>query len=146
MVADMRAGTETDVDGVAELEFRSDPTGRVAATVVAAVGDFDLCNAADFKTKLLRALTRGPPLLVLDLEHTTFVDSTILQVLVAIHRRAGLLGTAFCLANVTRSTARCLEVTGLDTYLSIHPSVDSATQACGKPSGIATGGLEPVST
>jgi anti-sigma B factor antagonist len=131
----MDAHTESDEDSEAELEFRSVLSGHLETTVVAAVGDFDLCNAADFKAKLLRALARGP--LVLDLERTTFMDSAILQVLVAVHRRAGLLGTTFCLANVTRSTARCLEVTGLDAYLSIHPTVEDAIRAVGTQSGVA---------
>lgn len=99
--------------------------------VASPVGDFDLSNATDFKAQLLGALARTPRLLAVDLSQTTFIDSTILNALVAANRRAELIGSAFCLTNLSERIAKPITITGLDNYLSIFPTVREAAQAHG---------------
>lgn len=117
----------------AEIGFDSTigPGGEVV--VATPVGEFDLCNATDFRTRLLAVLERRPRMLVLDLSATMFIDSVILSALVAVHGRAEEYEIGFCLTNLNRWTAKPLEITGLDTYLSIHPTVDATVRSITRP-------------
>jgi anti-sigma B factor antagonist len=117
------------MDSTVLFESVVDPGGTMI--VATPVGDFDLSNASDFKAQLLGALARVPRLLVVDFSRTTFIDSAILNALVAAHRRAELVGSAFCLTNLSERIAKPITITGLDSYLTLYPTVRDAAQAHG---------------
>lgn len=114
-----------------DAEIRFDSMIGAGGTIVVAspIGDFDLSSAPHLKARLLAALERRPHMLVLDLSATTFIDSVILSAFVAVHGRACEYEIPFCLTNLNRWTAKPLNITGLDTYLSVHPTVEAAVQA-----------------
>jgi anti-sigma B factor antagonist len=119
------------------VHFESVAVSGGTMIVAKPVGEFDLSNATDIKAQLLGALARTPRLLAVDLAQTTFIDSTILNALVAVHRRAELVGSAFCLTNISAPISKPITITGLDTYLSIYPTVQDAAEAhgCQHPAG-----------
>ena len=66
------------------------------------------------------------PSLVLDLSGVTFMDSTGLKVLLAVHQRAQLAGGRLVLAGATRSVQRVVSITGLDETFEVRDNVEAA--------------------
>ena len=58
------------------------------AVVVSLEGDLDISNAASLEAELQRLEVNSPPLLVLDLRRTGFVDSTGLSLILNADQRA----------------------------------------------------------
>jgi anti-anti-sigma factor len=117
---------ETDAD--IRYDYLVGPAGSTVA-VATPVGEFDVSNAADFKAQLLAALARTPAVLVLDLSRMTFLDSTVLGALVAVHRRACAMGTVVRLANPTVTVIKLLTLTALDRVFPTYPTVHAAATA-----------------
>jgi anti-anti-sigma factor len=65
---------------------------------------------------------------VVDLQQVSFMDSTLLGVLVEARTRAANR-RAFMLAAAGLEVRRALEVSGLDRHFEVHESVDSALAA-----------------
>ena len=110
--------------------LRREPVKEVVAVhdgvvVVRLAGELDLYNAPTVREALLRCAQRGPSRLVVDLGEVTFVDSTILGVLVEA-RSSVEDPRAFRLASPQLQTRRALEVSGLDRHLEVHDTVDDA--------------------
>jgi anti-sigma B factor antagonist len=112
--------------------LREQPVREIAeqngAVVVRLRGELDVYNAGLVREALVDAAGRGSPRLVVDLQDVTFVDSTLLGVLVearthAVDRRA------FMLAAAGLDVSRALEVSGLDRHFAVHETVDSALAA-----------------
>jgi anti-sigma B factor antagonist len=100
--------------------------------VVAVSGEHDLNTAPDLRARLDRLLDAGDPLIV-DLSHATFVDSSILGVILDARKRAQGAGVGFAVAQGEGAGAvsRVLEITGLREELPVHGDVDSAAAALG---------------
>ena len=102
--------------GMTHMDVWTSATGRTA--VVTPEGDLDIANAVDLRRALGRAVELpGVRLVLVDLDHTTFVDSTVLGVLVGGARRAGTRGVQVMLTNPHAIVARAIAVTGLDYLL-----------------------------
>lgn len=100
---------------------------RDGGTVVARlVGELDLANAAALRTALFDAAAHADRLVV-DLGAVTFVDSTILGVIVETRRALG--SRPLLLAAPNAETRRALEVTGLERHLGVYDTVDDALRA-----------------
>jgi anti-sigma B factor antagonist len=89
--------------------------------VVAVQGAVDLYTARELRDLLDDTLRRSRGRLVLDLSETTFVGSSGLAALIAAHRRARRDGGRLVVVNRDSEIARLLEVSGLDSLLSIAP-------------------------
>jgi anti-sigma B factor antagonist len=100
---------------------------RDGATVVSLTGELDLYNAEDVRAALLECCAEEPAVLVVDLEHVTFIDSTALGVLIEARSRLVDRG-GFRLAAPGLETRRALEVSGLDRHFSVFETVDAALE------------------
>jgi anti-anti-sigma factor len=94
--------------------------------VVRVAGEIDLDSAGDLSEAALAAMQEIGPSLVLDLSGVTFMDSTGLKVLLAVHKRAELAGGRLVLAGPTRSVNRVVSITGFDQTFAICEDVESA--------------------
>jgi anti-sigma B factor antagonist len=113
--------------------LREQPVREVAeqdgAVLVRLAGELDVYNAGLVREALVEAAERGGSRrLVVDLQEVTFVDSTVLGVLV--EARTHLPDRrSFLLAAAGLEVSRALEVSGLDRHFEVHDSVDSALDA-----------------
>jgi anti-sigma B factor antagonist len=109
---------------VAELGSSRKPVAALAergdALVLSLAGELDLANVPALREALRGAVERSPKRLVVDLTDVTFVDSTVLGVLVEARSRIG--GDAFALAAPGLEVRRALEVSGLDRHFTIEES------------------------
>jgi anti-anti-sigma factor len=92
------------------------------ALVVVVVGEVDMHTAPTLSAGLDFALTRVPELLVVDLSGVTFLASAGLSLLVAAHQQAGELRVVAS----AQAIIRPIQITALDTLLSIYSSRESA--------------------
>jgi anti-anti-sigma factor len=86
--------------------------------VVSVGGEVDLVTAGDLRQALGEALQISPRLVV-DVGQVSFIDSTGLSALADGHRRAHDAGGALILRHPSPMLKRLLEITRLDTLLSI---------------------------
>jgi anti-sigma B factor antagonist len=115
---------------VAELGSSREPVVGLAergdALVLSLAGELDLYSAPALREALRRAVERSPKRLVVDLAEVTFVDSTVLGVLVEARSRVG--GEAFALAAPGLAVHRALEVSGLDRHFAVFDEIEAAVE------------------
>jgi anti-sigma B factor antagonist len=101
---------------------------RDGALVVSLAGELDLYNAEEVRSALRDALAGEPGVLVVDLEQVTFIDSTVLGVLI---EAVSMMGDrrGFRLAAPGLEVTRALEVSGLDRHFLVHETVAEALEA-----------------
>ena len=102
-----------------------------SVSMISLHGEHDLNSAPDLNKTIVEAQQQGSGI-VLDLSPTTFVDSSILAVLIDAQRnaRAAGLGMALYTGNgLAGGVGRILEITGLDGALRISPDRDAAIAA-----------------
>lgn len=92
------------------------PTGRVA--LVTPAGELDVADAPALRRALRAASGSGVALVVVDLARVTFVDSTVLGVLLEAHR-ALAQPRRLVVAGAQGLPLRTLQLTGLDTVLQV---------------------------
>ena len=92
------------------VEFDEQARGTVGVLGVA--GEIDMASADEFRDRLLECLQRSDSVEV-DLGGVTFIDSSGLAALVRLRTEAEILGKDVALVSVSTSTARILELTGL---------------------------------
>jgi anti-sigma B factor antagonist len=98
-------------------------------------GEHDLSTAPNLRRRLDGLLDEGTATVV-DLSPATFIDSSILGVILAGRRRAGEAEIGFAVARSNGSDAvdRVLEVTGLRVELPVHARREEAmVAASGNP-------------
>jgi anti-sigma B factor antagonist len=115
-------------------------TGEVALernddglAVLTISGEHDLSTAPTLRRRIDNLLDEGTAT-VIDLSPATFIDSSILGVILDGRRRAGEadIGFAVVHANGADAVDRVLEVTGLRTELPVHARREEAlTEAAG---------------
>jgi anti-sigma B factor antagonist len=112
-----------------EIALHTNDTGL---RVVAISGEHDLNTAPDLRARLDELIEAGDPVIV-DLTPATFVDSSILGVLLDARRRAQKAGIGLAVAqgDGADAVARVLEITGLREELPVHDDVESARAALG---------------
>ncbi len=96
-------------------------------------GEHDLNTAPGLRARL-NELLDGDQGIVVDLSPATFVDSSILGVILDARRRAGAEDRGFAVAQGSgaEAVARVLEITGLRAELPVHESREQAeSQASG---------------
>jgi anti-sigma B factor antagonist len=116
-------------------ELAIEPTDAGVA-VLTISGEHDLSTAPALRRRLDGLLDEGTAAVV-DLSAATFIDSSILGVILDGRRRAGDAGIGFAVvhANGADAVDRVLEVTGLRAELPVHVDREEAVSEASKPSG-----------
>jgi anti-sigma B factor antagonist len=98
--------------------------------VLAMKGEHDLSTAPELRRRLDRLRAEGVAIVV-DLSPATFIDSSILGVILDARRRAAddHLGFAVSQANGGDPVGRVLEITGLRRELPVHEGREEAAAA-----------------
>jgi anti-sigma B factor antagonist len=99
-------------------------------TVLTISGEHDLSTAPDLRRRI-DALLADKQSIVVDLSPASFVDSSILGVILNGKRRAADAGIGYAVAhsNGASSVARVLEITGLRSELPVHSEREQADSA-----------------
>jgi anti-sigma B factor antagonist len=104
---------------VLEFEVKTAELGG-DAFLVSAVGEADMYNAAELERALDGVVGLGGTSVVLDLTEVSFVDSTLLSVLLRYRERLMELGGKLVLVTGERGIRRTLEITGLERIFTIE--------------------------
>jgi len=84
-------------------------------STVTPVGELDLTRCDELRSALLQASKSR--LVLLDLSHVTFLDSSAVGVVVAAHHRVRTCGGDLLVVNAARGPRRVLEVLGLHSLV-----------------------------
>ncbi len=103
------------------VETREDEQGR---TVLAPHGELDLATNQQFVQAVTDALEAGQVHLVVDLTHTTFMDSTALGTLIGARRRTDAVDGSFLIVCREPRLLRLFEITSLDKVFEIERGED----------------------
>ncbi|HET7263668.1 MAG TPA: STAS domain-containing protein [bacterium] len=103
-----------------ELDVAVRTNGDV--TVVDVAGEVDLYTAPRLEEALTKAAGRTPPLIVVNLGRTTYLDSTALRVLTAVFKRVRERRGEMAIAEVQPKIAKLFTLTGLDQVLPLYPT------------------------
>jgi anti-sigma B factor antagonist len=116
-----------------EIALERNDKGPAVLTIS---GEHDLSTAPNLRRRVDGLLDEGVPT-VIDLSPATFIDSSILGVILDGRRRAAESQIGFAVARTTRSEAvdRVLEVTGLRAELPVHARREEAIMAASGTSG-----------
>jgi anti-sigma B factor antagonist len=116
-----------------DSEIRID-LSAAGITVLELLGDHDLATADDLSAAIDQALASRPGLIV-DLTETTFIDSTVVHLLINAHQVLEARGHQLTVQITEASTAlRVLELTQLDNALGLARDRDEAiASANGRP-------------
>ena len=96
-------------------------------------GEHDLHTATELRRRIEELVETGGPI-VIDLSQATFVDSSILGVLLDGRRRAADAGIGYTVAQADGAVAvsRVLQVTGLRSELPVHETLEEALSEAAK--------------
>ena len=121
--------------GVRTGEFALERTDSGLA-VLTVSGEHDLSTAPDLRRRLDELLNEGTATVV-DLSPATFIDSSILGVILDSRRRAADAEIGFAVVHTNGADAidRVLEVTGLRAELPVHALREEAIAAASGDSG-----------
>ena len=100
------------------LPLALSPAGRVGLLTPA--GELDVAVAADLRAALREAVATDAAVVVLDLRDVTFLDSTVLGVVVEAHRSLGE-ARRLRVVHAKGLALRTLQLTGLDGVLDTTP-------------------------
>lgn len=116
-----------------ELALEQTDRGLAVLTIS---GEHDLSTAPHLRRRLGGLLDEGTPT-VIDLSPATFIDSSILGVILDGRRRAAEadIGFAVVRSNGSAAVDRVLEVTGLRAELPVHTRREEALRAASGNSG-----------
>jgi len=89
------------------------------AVVVEAHGELDVTSAPSFRAALQRAVETGVALVVVDLEHVSFLDSAGLAVVFGTQRQLPV-SQRMVLANVPDRMRRMLRLAAVDAVVEVH--------------------------
>jgi anti-anti-sigma factor len=112
--------------GAGAASRRPEPSPPADQAIVLLRGVLDAAAAPAVRDRVVGVLHHGKRLLIVDLSCVLSCDPAGLAVLVAIQRRARLLGITVCLAAPTLPVVNLLRATGLDRRFTIYPDLPSA--------------------
>lgn len=107
--------------------------------VIALEGEVDLANAPAFQEELTNRIDSGARRVVVDLQETTFFDSTALRVLLAGNRELGARNGRLLVVCAEPRIRKIFTVTGLDEVFPFYATIDQALGAAddsAEPSGM----------
>jgi anti-anti-sigma factor len=115
----------TDVQNVSQCKFNLEWSGSTA--VVSCHGVIDMLTASEFERQIETALLQSPSAVVADLTAVTFLASHGMGVLVATEQRI-TPRVGFAVVADGPITLRPMALIGLDSVLSLHPTLDVALE------------------
>jgi len=92
-------------------------------------GELDLATVGKLEAKVDRALTQGPAPLLIDLTDCGFIDSTVLSLLVKLHRRLADSIPPLLVVVAREQPLQVLRLTGLDRQIPVFTSLGDALSA-----------------
>jgi anti-anti-sigma factor len=113
------AGTAKAADGSFTITSRRLEHG----ILIALTGDVDLSTASIVEDEVRRA-EESEDLIVLDLDHVSFMDSSGIRMIVGAHRRLRARDGTLRLANVPAQVRRLFELAGILEHLEIADPED----------------------
>jgi anti-anti-sigma factor len=118
-----RTGSARAVEVAGPQPFAVEVQRRDAVAIVQPRGELDLVTVETLRAALdgIKSTER----LVLDLRHLSFMDSTGLHLLVALHRRAQRDGLQLTLVAPAAPVDRAIQLCGLDQELPFLAAVDA---------------------
>jgi anti-sigma B factor antagonist len=99
------------------------------AFVVTVAGEVDMYTAPALEQALEGVVGLGGTTVVLDLTEVSFIDSTLLSVLLRYRDRLNNLGGELAIVTDDRRIRRTFEITGLDRIFTIEPRLADAIRA-----------------
>jgi len=103
------------------VDFAVDVDQRADCVVVSVAGEIDMATADTFGNAV-ESIASSTPHVVLDLSECTFVDSSGMRVVAATIKQAERVS----IVASEPAVLRALEITAVDTMVSVHPSLDAA--------------------
>ncbi len=98
-------------------------------TIFEVEGTLIVGNRQELKQKVLEELEAGTRKVLVDFEHTTYIDSSGLGVLVSLAKKIRELGGDLRLANLNDDLQTLFELTKLDTLFQISESRERALES-----------------
>jgi len=92
-------------------------------------GELDLATAGKLEAKVERALTQGSPPLLIDFTDCGFIDSSVLSLLVKLHRRLGSSIPPRLGVVAREQPLQVLRLTTLDREMAVFASFEEALNA-----------------
>ena len=114
-----------------ELDVATRNSGNV--TIIDVAGEVDLYTAPRLEEALAKASGRTPPLIVVNLGKTTYLDSTALRVLTAVFKRVRERHGEMAIAEVQPKIAKLFTLTGLDQVMPLCPTEREALDKVHQP-------------
>ena len=109
------------------MEIRIQESGR--AWVVAVDGKLDALSAGDYEKAMSQLISEGKTRFVVDFAKLDYISSAGLRVLLTTAKQLKPKGGVALFANVPGNVREVFEVTGFDTILDLHDTVDAALAA-----------------
>ncbi|HEY2795312.1 MAG TPA: STAS domain-containing protein, partial [Micromonosporaceae bacterium] len=104
-------------------------------TVLEIGGEIDVYTAPSLRSKIIALVEAGTKVLIVDLSHVEFLDSTGLGVLVGAQKRLRGVGGELGLVCDQERLLKIFRITGLDRVFSIYNSIESASAGSGATAG-----------
>jgi anti-sigma B factor antagonist len=120
--------------GNGEFEARASDAGNGIARISVA-GEADLSTAPELKAALVGAIDSGAKGVLVDLSHTTFIDSTTLGVLMGGVRRLRPAGGEIAIVCADANIRKIFEITLLDRVFSIFDDASDGLEHLARASG-----------
>ena len=98
-------------------------------TVVVPRGELDLVTQTELKRYVNDLVVNGKVNLVVDLNHTTFLDSTGLGALISARRQTHTFHGSFAIVCDNPRLLRLFKIVSLDKVFTIHPNRDALTES-----------------
>jgi anti-sigma B factor antagonist len=98
-------------------------------TVISVAGEVDASNSARLEAYIAEVRRQPHEPVVLDLAAMAFMDSSGLAAILGAHVYADRHGGSLHLAAVQGMPGRVLEITGVETWLNLHSSLEQAVVA-----------------
>ncbi len=96
------------------------------SVVVGLDGDIDIMVGREVRSELDRIEAADPPLLVVDLSRTTFIDSTGMGLIAAVHTRAQESGRRVVIVRPRKGVDQAFDISGLDGIFEMADDVEQA--------------------
>ena len=110
-----------------DFDARPNWIGRLA--VLRVCGDMDILTAPALTEAILAVLRDNPAAVIADLSDVKFLGSAGITALVTAHTRVTETARFIVVAD-SAATSRPIRLVGLDTILTMHPTLERAVDAC----------------
>lgn len=104
---------------------------RNSATVLEIYGEVDLYSSPEVRKKLLQLVSEQTPVIIVNLNAVTYIDSSGVATLVEGLQEMGKYSGKLKLTNLHEAVRHVFELSSLDKVFEIHNSVEEAMKSLG---------------